>query len=259
MSERTIENGLVIEHVSLSNGWLYMTVFSPEVTKRARPGQFVFLRVNGGVVPYLRRAISICGLDREEGKLRLLYRVVGNGTRLLSHFIPGNNLNLMGPIGTPFPMLGKSKVSPLLVAGGMGVAPLIFLTDELNAAGMRPDFYWGYDGQLPVELVDRLRQSCNLTVINEAEQGMVTDALPESAEDFSALYICGPKAMMSTIQSWLGKAAIPAYASLEERLACGIGACSGCALPMCGLQGLIYKKVCVDGPVFPLREVIFDV
>ena len=191
--------------------------------------------------------------DSIGGTLTLLYRVVGTGTDLLSAVRAGQALDVMGPIGTPFPVEGEQAI---LVAGGMGAAPLCMLARALHDAGSAVTVYLGCRDAAHDLCGKTLRTYGTVHTAYESEGRLVTDILPETAA--GVVYACGPTAMLAKVQQWAAQNGAEGYVSLEERMACGIGACSGCGFPMRKADGgVLYKKVCVDGPVFPMGEVIF--
>lgn len=253
MSDRTREMATVRENSRILDGYYKMTLHAPVIAQRCRPGQFVFIRVGSGTAPLLRRPISICEADSIGGTLTLLYRVVGTGTDLLSAVRAGQALDVMGPIGTPFPVEGEQAI---LVAGGMGAAPLCMLARALHDAGSAVTVYLGCRDAAHDLCGKTLRTYGTVHTAYESESRLVTDILPETAA--GVVYACGPTAMLAKVQQWAAQNGAEGYVSLEERMACGIGACSGCGFPMRKADGgVLYKKVCVDGPVFPMGEVIF--
>ena len=230
MSDRTREMATVRENSRILDGYYKMTLHAPVIAQRCRPGQFVFIRVGSGTAPLLRRPISICEADSI-----------------------GQALDVMGPIGTPFPVEGEQAI---LVAGGMGAAPLCMLARALHDAGSAVTVYLGCRDAAHDLCGKALRTYGTVHTAYESEGRLVTDILPETAA--GVVYACGPTAMLAKVQQWAAQNGAEGYVSLEERMACGIGACSGCGFPMRKADGgVLYKKVCVDGPVFPMGEVIF--
>jgi len=254
MSERTRELTRVLCHESLHGDVYALRLQAPIIAGRSHPGQFVFVRTGEGRDPLLRRPISICDVDLEKGEILLLYRVVGRGTDWLSRVAIGEVLDLMGPIGTPFPVeAGKA----LVIAGGMGIAPLTLLVKELHRCGAEVKLCYGARDDDHFFCREELKNYAKIHCVAESRGETVLSVLPDLLEG-ETIYTCGPIPMMAAVQRWAAEHGGKGYASLEERMACGIGACSGCAFPMRGANGTVmYKKVCVDGPVFPLEEVLF--
>ena len=219
MSDRTREMATVRENSRILDGYYKMTLHAPVIAQRCRPGQFVFIRVGSGTAPLLRRPISICEADSIGGTLTLLYRVVGTGTDLLSAVRAGQALDVMGPIGTPFPVEGEQAI---LVAGGMGAAPLCMLARALHDAGSAVTVYLGCRDAAHDLCGKTLRTYGTVHTAYESEGRLVTDILPETAA--GAVYACGPTAMLAKVQQWAAQNGAEGYVSLEERMACGIGA-----------------------------------
>ena len=241
--------------------WL-LTLIAPEIAAAARPGQFVHVRVPRTLDPLLRRPISIMLAEKSHGELRLLVRAAGRGTQILTATPVGGKLELLGPLGTPFP-LPEQEGDVLLVAGGIGVAPLIMLADVLRSyepwrqAGELPPSVRGLFGAADedallcwTEFAGRCDEFYVTTEDGSAgEQGVITEALAEQLEggQAQALYTCGPVAMMATVAEMCAQAALPCYCSFEQRMGCGVGACLSCAV-QAAAGG--YLRVCKDGPIF---------
>ncbi|MBE7004464.1 MAG: dihydroorotate dehydrogenase electron transfer subunit [Ruminococcaceae bacterium] len=207
------------------------------------PGQFVNLRVDNG---FLRRPISVC--DRDGSALTLIYRVVGRGTRWLSERRAGAELNALTGLGNGFD-LSAAGTAPLLIGGGVGVAPLYWLARALRETGVKVTAALGFRTGAEVLLEDEFRAlGCRVAIATEdgsrGEKGFVTDILPER---FSCAYACGPSPMLRAVYR---AAPGPAQFSLEERMGCGFGACMGCTCET--KEGA--KRVCREGPVFRREE-----
>ncbi|MEG1547310.1 MAG: dihydroorotate dehydrogenase electron transfer subunit [Clostridia bacterium] len=256
MSDRTREIAKIIDNDRLAHGYYLMRLASPVIAARAKPGQFVHIKLPENNAIYLRRPISICRADAAAGTIELFYKTVGNGTEMLSELTSEQTLDMMGPIGTAFPL--ETGKRPLLIAGGMGIAPLIMLVERINRDLCSPTVYYGAHTANELFFITDIGRYAELHCVCDDEAGDVVSALPKVASNFSSVFACGPIPMLRAVQKWAAAHNVRGFVSLEERLACGIGACSGCAFPMrVGLRRT-YKKVCVDGPVFPLEEVIFD-
>jgi dihydroorotate dehydrogenase electron transfer subunit len=228
---------------------------SPEIAGEASPGQFVQVRISGGTDPFLRRTFSLCGADPGKGMIRLLVDVVGMGTRLLCDAPLGRTLDIIGPLGTGFDLRFGNLGRCVLVAGGVGVAPLFFLAERLGKEGSRPiTFLMGArtDTHLAI-LEDMLCPEVTVTCATDdgsaGFHGLVTGLLEEqmAALNPGVIYTCGPHPMMRSVAGIAARAGIPCQVSLEERMACGIGACLGCAARLA--DGSMVRS-CTEGPVF---------
>ncbi|MEN6349182.1 MAG: dihydroorotate dehydrogenase electron transfer subunit [Syntrophomonas sp.] len=256
------EKGLIIYNKEVYEN-IYELQFSvPVISKECRPGQFVHVIVGNTYDPLLRRPLSLYDVDHENGTITLLYKVVGRGTELLTRLGTNEHLDVMGPLGKGFSVPDKPRRN-LLIGGGMGIAPLVYLARQLKTAKHEVTVVYGVERAEQLVARERLLtlgvKLYTATEYGDADlAGLLTTAVVFSGdirnEDFDFLYTCGPEPMMA---SWLNYAklkGIPGEISLEEHMACGVGACLGCARKL-KKDDQSYAKVCKDGPVFDLREV----
>ena len=222
------------------------------------PGQFYMLEVNKGTDPLLKRAFSL--FRKTPRDLQILYRVCGRGTELLKNMKEGTTLDMLGPLGNAYPLPDEGAV-PLIVAGGIGVASLYSLAECL--AGRTYLFYGSRTkGDLLMHReITRLARETFISTDDGSEgvKGTIADRLKEflacHAPDAPryVIYACGPYALLETVAKIASSARIPSYVAMEERMACGIGACLGCVINT--REG--YKRVCKEGPVFRSTEVLW--
>ena len=270
--KRAMVNGVVVRNRPVAPDHFLLTVRMPRGFAQPLPGQFVMIRPSRGSDPLLARPLSVFGfrLHDDHGVLEILCRVAGRVTAILANLKPGEELAILGPIGRGFTLpVGISQV--IFVAGGVGVAPLAYLlhSDLLaSKAGreIRKDFYLGARSAGLLAGVERLRDFCELGICtddgSQGYHGPVTAMLHREIHRFNPektiIYACGPTPMIRALRSLLREHPIPCQVSLEERMACGLGACLGCAVAIRGPGGnREYRRVCHDGPVFDLREVVF--
>ena len=212
-------------------------------------GEFVNLGIDGF---YLRRPLSVC--DREPGRITLVYKVVGQGTKALSALGPGAVLSLLTGLGRGFdPTACKSNA--LLVGGGLGTPPLYALAKELKADGKKVTAVLGFNSAEDIILADDFRQVCDEVVVSTVDgsygiKGFVTDAIDALKPSFDYFYTCGPMDMMKVVCDRLDA---PGEASLEERMGCGAGFCYGCSIMTANGP----RRVCKDGPVFKKEDIIW--
>ncbi len=258
----------VVENKGMAGGCFLLSIRVEETFQKAVPGQFVMIRRPGIQAPLLGRPISIYGLYRAEGAVivDLLVQVVGRGTSLFSGLRPGDRVDLIGPLGKGFTMRPDRR-RIVFVAGGIGVAPLTFLADRYAALPTPGDreitFYFGARTEEALVGVQRLREkNVNVSVSSDdgscGYQGFVTDLVARDAEKYppleTAVYACGPPPMLKKLQALLKVHRLSCEVSVEERMACGIGACLGCAVRM---KNGGYERVCVEGPVFDIQNLEF--
>lgn len=223
----------------------------------ARPGQFV------GVYPkdkstLLPRPISICETDAGRGALRLVYRVAGAGTREFSGYEEGDAVSLLGNLGNGFPLEPGAGKRVFLMGGGIGVPPILELARRLEA---EKRIILGYrDGNL--FLKEDLEKYGAVYVATEdgsvGTKGNVMDAIRENGLEADVIFACGPMPMLRAIKAYAEERRIPAYISLEEHMACGVGACLGCVVKTREVDSHSHvhnARICTDGPVFEARDV----
>jgi dihydroorotate dehydrogenase electron transfer subunit len=239
------------------------------------PGQFVEVRVDGSPSTFLRRPISINFVDRSQNELWLLIATVGDGTRRLAQLQTGDTLNCMLPLGNGFSMqTGASHI--LLVGGGVGVAPLLYLGERLKAQGCEPTFLLGARTKNDLLMLDAFRQVGRVLVTtedgSEGEKGFVTNHSVLTQERFDLIQCCGPTPMMKAVARYARQNNIVCEVSLENLMACGLGACLCCvekvrSLPLSPSKGrgdsdeslepsATNVCVCKEGPVFDVNEQI---
>ncbi len=271
---------VILENQEVGPSSFRMRLLDPKVATAALPGQFVHVRVApGSFDPLLRRPFSVAWADRSAGAFVILYRVVGRGTKLLAERRPGEELDMVGPLGRGFDVPpGGGDVA--LVAGGLGVAPILLLAGSLLRARRRFTLFAGARSRdllvgldlLPRAGPDGRAGTCvadpgyRVLIATEdgslGERGTVTDVLQGAldAGDFACVYACGPIGMLRNVARLAEASGARLQVSLEERMACGLGACLGCAVrkrPTRGKPGSHrgYLRVCADGPVFWWDEV----
>jgi len=270
----------IIFNQEISSRYYKMRIFCPEIASEAKPGQFVMIRVAKLLDPLLRRPFAIHRLSQESNNYRrknhptcieILYRIVGKGTIILSEKKRGEEIDLIGPLGNGF-CLKQNLKTAIMVAGGIGVAPLFSLAQTLKKTRDKPTkqanlivFIGGETKEDILCLNDFKKVGAKVVVSTEdgslGSKGLVTDLLMEfMANSFPSrlndlqLFACGPEPMLKVLSEIAISKDIPCQISLESRMACGVGACLGCSIPILinksGSREIIYQRVCKEGPVF---------
>ena len=254
----------VIETARLAPDVYSIRIETKEISKEAKAGQFVSLYCHDGghLMP---RPISICEIDKDAGRLRLVYRVVGYGTAELSLMTPGSKVRVMGPLGNGFPLEeNKNLKNVILIGGGIGIPPMLCVAKAIKKqdASVQVTAVIGYRDRHDFLSDDLYEVTDNLIIATDdgsrGTHGTVIDAMDENDVLGDVIYSCGPTPMLRGVKTWGEQRGIPVWLSLEERMACGIGACLGCVCKSTEVDEhsqVKNKRVCKDGPVFPASEV----
>ena len=277
MAARKRETVTVVSQEQLADGIFSMWI-QTEAAKTARPGQFISMYTNDGS-KLLPRPISICGIDKEAGTLRIVYRTVGDGTKELSDYKEGEMVKILGPLGNGFTQKDKKagdtlpSIGPLgngfpleagkgkrafLIGGGIGVPPILELAKQLDC---EKQIIMGYR-DADTFLKEQFEENGTVYISTEdgsvGTKGNVMDAIRENGLEADIIYACGPTPMLRAIKQYAEEQGIECYISLEERMACGIGACLACVCQSKEKDhhsNVNNKRICKDGPVFLSTEV----
>lgn len=246
----------VIRQEEVAEGIMSMWVLPDEKLPSPASGMFYEIYPEDGA-HLLGRPISLCDYDAVSGIIRFLYQVKGFGTNQMSLLSSGDKISLMGPLGNGFPRV-RYGTKPLLIGGGMGIAPLLYLTKRLNGncrviLGFKDNpilvnEYIGTGAEIILAIENGAKSSDETEGINKTIRGTVIDALKEEDTTGTVIYSCGPLPMLKALSQYAESQKIETYVSLEERMGCGIGVCLGCVTED-------RKCVCKDGPVFNSSEV----
>lgn len=257
----------VVRHEALNRDHFLLTLESPRIAREARAGQFVMVRTREGSDPLLRRPMSLYRvLPGRRGRIQILYKVVGAGTRYLSRQPVGAALPTLGPLGNGFHM-PEPGTRTALVAGGIGIAIFPFLAEALRRAG-RPAPVLLYGGRSKRDLVAldffRARRIPVRLATEDGSagaRGFVTRLLEpllarRRAGERLEMFACGPTPMLKAVAAMATEAGVPCQLALESQMPCGIGACLGCVVPCPGDdRGPVFRRVCTEGPIFRAGEV----
>ena len=278
-----LESAEVLSHEAFPGEQHVIRLQAPRCAAATRPGQFVHLQCHP--LRPMRRPLSIMRASHPGGWVDLLYKVVGEGTALLAQRVPGERLSVLGPIGEPFRLSGGRR-RPLLLGGGVGLPPMICLAEALKTSpGVRPLVVLGSEAPFPfaprpsgilipgmpegavaaMPLLEDWGVASRLASLGGfpgCHPGYVTDlarawllTLDAPALGEVEIFACGPHPMLQATADLAREFGLPCQVSLEEMMACGVGGCAGCTVPVATDQGPAMKRVCVDGPVFDAARV----
>ena len=271
------EQAEVLSHTHYEGAQHILRLNAPKTARHSQPGSFVHLSCNS-LLP-MRRPMSIMRVDQKTGWIDILYKVHGQGTQLLSERLVGEAIDLLGPIGNPFKLEGYRK-KPLLIGGGVGIPPMVYLSEHMKQdKSITPFVIMGSEVPfpfkakpstimiegLPAEVTAAMplledwgiaSRLCSLQSYPGCFDGYVTDLARHwletltDARDEVEIFSCGPTPMLKAVAHLAQEFNIPCQVSLEEYMACAVGGCAGCTVPVETEQGPAMKRVCVDGPVF---------
>lgn len=260
MSEKFQETVTVVSQKQIGTGIYDLTIQTKEIAAAAKAGQFVSVYSNDAS-KLLPRPISLCGIDRKAGTLRLVYRVTGEhtGTEEFSRLQAGDIMKIMGPLGNGFTVEKGKKA--FLIGGGIGVPPMLQLAKEMKDAGENFQIVMGYR-DAGTFLLDEFKEQGESFVATEdgsvGTKGNVLDAIRENHLDADVIYACGPTPMLRALKAYAEEQNMTCYVSMEERMACGIGACLACVCNSTekdAHSNVKNKRICKEGPVFNAKEV----
>lgn len=250
---KRIEDLKVIGNKRLNNDFFILELSGNTRIPEFKPGQFVQVKVEGSPDTFLRRPISIHDVDYGKNTFKILIQIAGKGTRALSKLDNGDMLNLIYPLGNSF-SLPSLEEKVLLVGGGCGIAPLLFLGKYLKTNGNVPDILLGFRNSARIIEIEDYLEIGNVFVTTEdgsmGEKGYVTGHSVFSTRHYNRIYCCGPDTMMKEIAAYCKKGKIICEVSLENLMACGIGACLCCIVDT--VKGNLCT--CIDGPVFNVND-----
>ncbi|MDA3894998.1 MAG: dihydroorotate dehydrogenase electron transfer subunit [Desulfobacteraceae bacterium] len=268
ITKKQQETAIVIRNKPESRSYFRIGLACSAIYESALPGQFVTLHLPGNLTPLLRRPFSIHRLIKENGRvigMEILYKVVGGFTEKLTRAVAGDHIDLLGPIGNGF-TVSKNFKNVALVGGGIGIAPLVSLADALKESGVSLSNSIACLGGRTSDdiLCKNIFQLFGMTVRtttddgSEGEQALVTRPLEQwiTSNHPDMIYACGPMPMLRAVADIANKNKLPCEISIETIMACGLGACLGCAVNKNETTGK-YQHVCIDGPVFDAKTHIF--
>lgn len=264
MAEKFEEIAVVVDQSSLGNGIYDLTLKTDKIAKAAKAGQFVSVYSNDKS-KLLPRPISLCGINRDDDTIRLVYRVTGEGTGTeeFSRLVRGDKVRILGPLGNGFTVQPGKKA--FLIGGGIGVPPMLQLAKDINAgidnAVCDMNIVMGYRDENTFLLDEFKEQAASFVATEDGSvgtKGNVIDAIKENALEADVIYACGPMPMLRALKAYAAEHDMDCFISMEERMACGIGACLACVCKTKDKDAhsnVNNKRICKEGPVFDAKEV----
>lgn len=249
----------VTDNVRLHSHYVLLKLTAQAPLPEMLPGQFAEIRVDGSPTTFLRRPISIHFVDRERNEVWFLIQLVGDGTKRLGEARKGDTMNVILPLGNSFTLPEKPSDKLLLVGGGVGTAPMLYLGQQLALQGSRPIFLLGARSASDLLQLEQFAAYGEVYTTTEdgshGERGYVTQHSLLQQQTFDRIYACGPKPMMVAVARYAKAKDTACEVSLENKMACGVGAC------LCCVENTHQGHVCVckDGPVFNINELLWQI
>jgi dihydroorotate dehydrogenase electron transfer subunit len=242
----------------IGDGFYEMSLSWDDRAGAPMPGQFMTLRVTRDTVPLLRRPFAFAGFDGRARAVSVIYQKRGRGTEILAARRPGDAIDVVGPLGNTFP-IDDTPQKAIAVAGGVGLGPILFLVSTLRARGVETEFVFGCRGESLIPDCDAFRESAARVCTENGGAGFHGNVVQymnanTGLDDRTAVYACGPAPMLESVCDLARSLGAQAWVSLEAVMACGIGACVGCAVP--AKTG--YPRVCREGPVFNGKDILWE-
>jgi dihydroorotate dehydrogenase electron transfer subunit len=266
-------NGIIVKNKRIADRHFLLSIKLSGSFQTPRPGQFVMVRDKGHSDPLLGRPFSVYAFERRETKIivEILYKVVGKGTLFLSMLKRGDSLEIFGPYGHAFDVFPHAE-KVVLISGGIGIAPIAFLASNyrriVDAGNVELIFYCGAKTAVSLVEVEKIKELSSDIFISTDDgsigyHGVITDVFSKNVSMYdpenSIIYACGPGPMLKRLSDLLVKNPIPCHVLIEERMACGVGACLGCTVRSKDKNGKdAHVRVCKDGPVFNIKDIAWS-
>ena len=248
----------IISQTEIAIGYREMIFSWPEELEQPLPGQFLTIKATENPAPLLRRPFALSGFHREKNRASIIYQVRGPATRLLSELANGKTIEVLSPLGNAF-SIPREGTTPLLVAGGIGLGPILYFARYLDQKGYAPRLVFGCRSKEYIPRIPALTSGKIHFCTDDGSQGFQgtsVDFLKSmNWEEFRSptIYSCGPHPMLKACHDLAEEKGIPSETAMEQMMACGVGACMGCAIEVTGPEK--YARVCKEGPVFDSRRI----
>ena len=266
-------NGTVVKNKEICAGHFLLSVKLPLSFKTPMPGQFVMTRERGRIDPLLGRPFGVYHFERSESEatVEILYKVVGKGTLLLSRLREGDFVEVLGPYGRAFDVYPEAG-RVVFICGGIGVAPITYLASHYRrltgARNVKLVCYYGASKAENLVGIEKIKDIINEVHISTDDgsagyKGLVTERFSKDISSYdpgsSKIYACGPRSMLKQLSELLAENSVSCQILMEERMACGVGACLGCTVLLTDVEGIgAHARACIDGPVFNIGDIYWD-
>ena len=250
---------IVTENIRLNSNYVLLKLTSESTLPEILPGQFAELRVDNSPTTFLRRPISINFVDYATNEVWFLIQLVGDGTKALALSAKGEIINVVMPLGNSFSMPAETALKAILIGGGVGTAPMLYLGKKMAKMGCKPTFLLGARSEKDLLQLDEFEQYGDVYTTTEdgshGEKGYVTQHSILNQVPFEQIYTCGPKPMMMAVAKYAKSNQIECEVSLENTMACGIGAC------LCCVENTTEGHLCVckEGPIFNIKKLLWQI
>jgi dihydroorotate dehydrogenase electron transfer subunit len=248
----------ILSQKSIAQGYMEMTFSWSDDCETPQPGQFLTIKIQEQPIPLLRRPFALSAYNEAEKSASIIYQVRGTGTEILASLKEGDPLDVLSPLGNSFTMPSEENTA-LLVAGGIGLGPILYFARELDKAGNSPLLVFGCRDKSLIPDLPPLKNGRIQFCTDDGSEGFhgssvdYLNSLNSSKMENAYLYSCGPTGMLKACHNFAVSKDIPCETAMEEMMACGVGACMGCVVELVEDQEKKFARVCKDGPVFQSR------
>ncbi|MCX7726188.1 MAG: dihydroorotate dehydrogenase electron transfer subunit [Chitinispirillaceae bacterium] len=245
----------IIHNEQICHNTFEISLRGGKLNKRILPGHFMMVKVTNSYAPLLRRPFAFSSFNEDTGEFSFIYQIRGKGTEILSNLKKGDTLDIIAPLGKPFPLPSSSQ-KPILVAGGIGIGPILFLAEKLREANISYRFILGCKSKIYIP--QKIPQDLEICTDDGSSgfKGTVIDYLNNKLTNISegsVIYCCGPLKMLYGCHNFSLRHNIKCFVSLDTIMACGVGVCMGCTVKLASEKG--FARVCKEGAVFDSREI----
>ncbi len=260
---RLLHNAVITENRHLCTDHYLLTLEEGELAKTTRPGQFINLKINNREELLLRRPFSVAKMSSEQSCVEIVYRIIGKGTEAMKGLRPGDVVDLIGPLGQGF-HLPEQPATCLLIGGGVGLAPLWGLADQLSRSKNKLIALLGFRSSNYLFGIDVFKEYNAETIVATDDgsyglKGLASEHVGKVlSRPIDYVYVCGPPLMLRAVVPMIRKAGLKGEVSVEEKMGCGYGVCLSCVVNVMKNGEIEKQRVCTEGPVFDIKDMVLD-